>query len=450
VRDVSGDFEIHLTGEAADAGRLEAFAARHGLKFVHIELDRGVHASQPMVTATGRGSRADQQAALWRWESELKDARIRLVRAKIETTPWSEGVPESDPEAWDEPSDRYFEHHIKLLLPAPAHELTGLVTAYGARLSRNARRTREDGAQERFVTQRCHQFGRDEARRRLQALIEALRAHAYEILEVESEYVVYDSNRRHDAGWLSNPSIPGWRTAGEARRRQAPAGSPDYPPTYRPLPSDPTVHQRSAFDPAMKHYGNAYRPGEPRFLIAAAGERWKTARRAAMNHVLAVVAETVWGTEAAIWTYERADGRRLVVPFRAPDGAEGTVQIDIVFGEELPIPPSPLRIPGVDRPMPAAPASLSLAWKLLWLATDMYPQGKDLYDAVLLAEHTTVALSLVRELMGPDGPGFAADAVLGWEVDWTNFTDEYPSVTGTAEEWQTRLAVALERAWAQR
>ncbi|PYC74957.1 hypothetical protein C7C45_03455 [Micromonospora arborensis] len=49
-----------------------------------------------------------------------------------------------------------------------------------------------------------------------------------------------------------------------------------------------------------------------------------------------------------------------------------------------------LILPDVDKPVLAAPAPLALAWKLLWLATDRYPQGKDLYDAALLAEHTTV------------------------------------------------------------
>jgi hypothetical protein len=107
-------------------------------------------------------------------------------------------------------------------------------------------------------------------------------------------------------------------------------------------------------------------------------------------------------------------------------------------------------LPGVDRPVLAASASLSLAWKLLWLATDTYPQGKDLYDAVLLAEHTTVDQDLVRQLMRPElgteADAFTAETVLSWQVDWTNFTDEYPAITGTAEQWTRRLALALERA----
>ncbi|MEV0393254.1 nucleotidyl transferase AbiEii/AbiGii toxin family protein [Polymorphospora rubra] len=143
--------------------------------------------------------------------------------------------------------------------------------------------------------------------------------------------------------------------------------------------------------------------------------------------------------EFAIWTYERADGRRLLVPFTAPGTPDGHVQIDVVFGEKLPLAPEVLVPPDVDEPLPAAPAPLALAWKLLWLATDRSRQGKDLYDVVLLAEHTTVERALVHRLMRPElGAGadaFAAETVLSWQVDWTNFTDEYPTVAGTAEQW---------------
>ncbi|HEX6499845.1 MAG TPA: nucleotidyl transferase AbiEii/AbiGii toxin family protein [Micromonosporaceae bacterium] len=99
-------------------------------------------------------------------------------------------------------------------------------------------------------------------------------------------------------------------------------------------------------------------------------------------------------SETAIWTYERADGRRLAIPFSTADAPDGHMQTDIVFGERVPLPPEVLRLPGIDQPLLAAPAALALAWKLLWLATDTYPQGKDLYDAVLLAEHTPPRLDL--------------------------------------------------------
>ncbi|GGR87384.1 hypothetical protein GCM10010169_34540 [Micromonospora fulviviridis] len=520
--EVSGDFEIHITAHAYHAEKLSAFATQHGVKFVHIVLDRGAYVSQPMLTLTGRGTLAEQHAAVQRWKRELREAGIHPCRSKIEAAPWCVGVPKSDEQAAVEPGGRYFEHHVKLLLPGTAVAdlvaLTDLVAPHGARLSRNARREFVDGAQERFVTQRCHGAGLATATKRLDELPEALRAAGHEPTTVEQEYVVFDSDLHHDQGWLASPTAgaSGWAMERENRMRYAPAGSPHYPPTYQPLPASPTVRQKAAFDPALKQYPNAYRAGEPDFLVAATGQQWTNARRAAMRHVLAAVAATTWGqhlvlrgsvtmaawvgdaarepgdldfvvtphaltsdsadartlldgiktavrtapgaglqpdriTESAIWTYERAEGRRLLIPFSTSEAPDGHVQIDVVFGEKLPLPPEVLILPDVDEPLLAAPASLALAWKLMWLATDMYPQGKDLYDAVLLAEHTTVDQALVRQLMRPElgaeADTFTAETVLSWQVDWTNFTDEYPGIAGTAEEWTRRLALALDHAW---
>ncbi|MEU7798892.1 nucleotidyl transferase AbiEii/AbiGii toxin family protein [Micromonospora arborensis] len=522
--EVSGDFEIHITAHASQAEKLWAFANDHGVKFVHIVLDRGAYVSQPMLTLSGRGKLTEQQDAVRHWRRELREAGIYPYRAKIEAAPWCTGVPQSDEQAAAEPDGRYFEHHVKLLLPSTAvadlMALTDLVAPHGARLSRNARREFADGAQERLVNQRCHGVGLATARQRLDELVVTLRAAGHEPTTVEQEYVVLDSNLDHDHGWLDSPtrSASGWARARENRMRSAPAESrAGYPPTYQPLPAGPTVRQRAAFDPAVKQYPNAYRAGEPDFLVAATGQLWTNARRAAMNDVLGAIAATTWGqhlvlrgsvtmaawvgeaarepgdldfvvtphtmtsdstdartllddiksairtttgaglqpdriTESAIWTYERADGRRLLIPFSTPEAPGGGVQIDVVFGERLPLPPEVLILPDVDKPVLAAPAPLALAWKLLWLATDRYPQGKDLYDAVLLAEHTTVDQSLVRQLMRPElgteADTFRAETALSWDVDWSNFTDEYSGITGTAEQWAKRLALALDRAWA--
>ncbi len=69
------------------------------------------------------------------------------------------------------------------------------------------------------------------------------------------------------------------------------------------------------------------------------------------------------------------------------------------------------------------------------------------------AEHTTVDLQLVRDLLRPElnheADTFTAETVRAWpDVDWDNFTAEYPGVEGTAAQWQLRLALALDRAWA--
>jgi hypothetical protein len=150
-----------------------------------------------------------------------------------------------------------------------------------------------------------------------------------------------------------------------------------------------------------------------------------------------------------IWTYERAPGRRLTFPFGLPDMPAGTVQLDFVFNEKLPVPPEMVQIPLIGTPVLAATAELSLAWKLLWLETDMWPQGKDLYDGTLLAEYTNVRLDLVRDLLRPElgreADSFTAASVLRWRMDWDNFRDEYPTIAEDAWIWQQRLALALAR-----
>lgn len=514
---IDGTFETHITVAGHQAKGLAAFAAEHGLAFVHIELDRGSTLSQPMLTLHGTGHLDRQLEAAHEWGERLRAAGFHTMRNKIEATPWSTGVPQTDADALGEPAERYFEHHVKVRLAADrvAEQLavTDVAERHGARLSRSARRRDVDGRPEHFVNQRCHRVGRSTATARLDALVLDLRAAGHEVVSAEQEYVVHDSHLDLDRGWLTPITLTTeYRDRYEDIKRTSPAG-PDFPPTYRPVPDGWGIAQRAAFDPALKQYDQAYTAGEPAFGDPALGQRWREARRTAMRHLLTVLAATRWAehlvlrgsatmqawvgaaarepgdldfvitpptvtsdsaqarelfagitaalratpgaglqpdqaAQSQIWTYERADGRRLVIPFTRPGLPDGTIQVDVVFGEHLPIPPEPLTVLGV--PVSAATASLSLAWKLQWLATDGYPQGKDLYDAVVLAEHTTVDLGLVRELMRAElheeADRFTPATVLTWtDVDWRNFTDAQPGVEGTATDWLRRLALALDR-----
>jgi hypothetical protein len=391
------------------------------------------------------------------------------------------------------PVDRHFEHHIELRAEpsrvAGIIALADLLEVSGAVLSRDPRP---------IVVQRCRDFDHDDAVASLATLSAGLRELGLEFVSIQRWCVRNDS----DSGRIT--SAP--------RRTRWVSSRLDYvPDTYRPV-AGRGVEQRPAFDPALKHFIDAYRPGEPVFGDVEVGKRWRAARETMMNELLTVLGGSRWAEhlvlrgsaamrawfgddarrpgdldfvvtpgditsdslqarelldgikaaaaeaglrpedagESAIWTYERADGRRLVIPFSAPDVPDGSVQIDVVFGERLPIGPEPVALPGVRTLILAATAELSLAWKLLWLATDRYPQGKDLYDAALLAEHTTVDVELVRLLLvpelGDEALTFSAATPLTWhDVDWDNFADEYPGVPGDAEHWKRRLALALDR-----
>jgi hypothetical protein len=84
-----------------------------------------------------------------------------------------------------------------------------LCLAHEAHLSRNASREPVDGIEERFVTLRSYRVGRSTAEQRLHRLLAALERAGEQVIEVESEYAVYDSNLALDAGWLPHDE-PGY------------------------------------------------------------------------------------------------------------------------------------------------------------------------------------------------------------------------------------------------
>ena len=270
------------------------------------------------------------------------------------------------------------------------------------------------------------------------------------------------------------------------------------PTTFVPLPPDARVTRRPVFDPALKQFARAFRHGEPAFADPAVRRHWLLVRRQVTAHALRAVAGAGWWghlvlrgsvllrewlgdaarepgdldfvvtpdtlamTDPAadallaglvtavraelpaagvtpgrprtddIWTYDRAPGRRVAFPWHAPGLPAGVLQMDFVFNEPLPEPPVVAEVAGAR--LRAATPHQSLGWKLRWLADDIWPQAKDLFDAVLLAER-----------FGPP-PGrtwFGFDAA-GLRVrDWAELAAEHPGVTGDAGLWQARLAAAL-------
>lgn len=207
--DFTGEFETHITVRLDDASRLEAlrpWCADRGLKCLHIVLDRGLTTSQPMLTRHGNGTLGGELYKAFALRAELEADGFPISRIKLEATPHNDGVPQTATDAACQPSDRYFEHHIKLLLPLAAEmaALAALAQRHNAHLSRNALRIRADAAREHFVTQRCQAVGLGEAKHQLQALLHELNPLGYPVLEVEEEFVVYDSNLALDDGWIEN------------------------------------------------------------------------------------------------------------------------------------------------------------------------------------------------------------------------------------------------------
>lgn len=193
-------YESHVTVRLADfteAERLRAWAAAAGVKLTDIVLARGRMRRQPMLTLTGSPSYAAETERVRQVTAALRAGGFSPVRVKIESTPWAPEVPR---EACG--GGQYFEHHVKLLLAADAHldALAARVVPHGAHLSWNARRVRGGGRHERFVTQRCRGVDAVGAGRALESLLADLGGR--EVVAVEREFVLYDSDESVDDGWI--------------------------------------------------------------------------------------------------------------------------------------------------------------------------------------------------------------------------------------------------------
>ncbi|MEU1180220.1 nucleotidyl transferase AbiEii/AbiGii toxin family protein [Streptomyces sp. NPDC005820] len=162
--------------------------------------------------------------------------------------------------------------------------------------------------------------------------------------------------------------------------------------------------------------------------------------------------------EDGTWTYAEYDtpGVRLAIPWRADGLPPGRVQLDFCRDEVLPEAPVWTAVPRGDGtlvPVRTVSRELSLAWKLLWLHTDHAgqgrAQGKDLYDAVLLAEAPDTRLSprllrkVLRRTLGPEADAFGPRAMAHWRIDWAALREEHPWIRGGAQDWLDRLTRAL-------
>lgn len=215
VKEFAGAFETHLTvplpSRSGDGDEgIRQWATHNDMKYTRIRLERGSKPDQPMLTYRGRGVLSVQRSRAQGWAERLLDEGFSVARVKIEAAPWNADVPQTAAEAAALPSYCHFEHHVKLVLAGEADVavVRELGAPHAAHVSWNARRGVAGGRHERFVTQRCRDVGRPEARRRLRALLSDLARSGYPAAEVEEEFVVHDDNPGVDAGWGDAPSGP--------------------------------------------------------------------------------------------------------------------------------------------------------------------------------------------------------------------------------------------------
>ncbi|MCB9743677.1 MAG: hypothetical protein H6740_13840 [Alphaproteobacteria bacterium] len=201
-----GRFHSHLTvamPDSASLERLRAFCAARKVKLTVIDLaDFQERAQRDVMTTCYHRSEAPNALQVVLDEVEalrlaLEAEGFEVLRAKLEH--------ESLPTLSQLSEERYRETHIKLALSEAALEaemsaLASMAPDWGFVLSRNPNERRADRVHQ-FLNLRAYAGSREQADARTQALVEALQARGFEVLEVKRETTVLDTRREHDRWW---------------------------------------------------------------------------------------------------------------------------------------------------------------------------------------------------------------------------------------------------------
>lgn len=204
----SGPVELHITvqleNKPSEKARFKAACQAKDGKFIWIELEDGHSINQPMF-GTRMSLSPQEQADRIKTLVDSFAQDFSVKRVKVEAGPHNKNIPQSVQAAKNEPADCYFEHHLALELKADTNfgQLKSNLATYQGYLSRNAFKTvQKSGDQIRFVTQRFSKLSQEQADAELEKLIAYAKRSQFNIISVEREYNIFDSNLHLDQGWM--------------------------------------------------------------------------------------------------------------------------------------------------------------------------------------------------------------------------------------------------------
>ena len=211
---VEHTFECHifcapLGPDEADKERFADACEAVGLKGLCLGLDFEGKGVVDVLQSTKYYTCPDVRTpvAMMLEDARRLDAHFEVVRLKLEAVAADPGVPQTDAEAEAMPGDTYFEYHIKVR-GEPSAENDAILKALGRELSEalgikipfscnNLR-----GKNQRFLNARTYGLGYARSTEVVQRIVDAVEARGFEVSKVIREFVVFDTNKGLDSGWL--------------------------------------------------------------------------------------------------------------------------------------------------------------------------------------------------------------------------------------------------------
>lgn len=142
----------------------------------------------------------------------LRDAEalaeyFEVARLKLEAVAVNPGVPQTDEEAKAIPGDTYFEYHIKIK-GSPTPENDAILKQLAAELTDELKIkipfscNNMGEKNQRFLNARTYGLGYPASNAKVDRIVEAIQARGFEVSKVIREFIVFDTNKDIDRGWL--------------------------------------------------------------------------------------------------------------------------------------------------------------------------------------------------------------------------------------------------------
>ena len=190
--------EMHVTVENPDIPKFKESCSRLQVKPIILDLDV---MTDVMTSSTMDGTDDELLAEAQRISSELTSDGHKVVRVKIESSPFRDDVPQ----LLQKPDKTYFESHLQVKLqPQDLSKLRDLGIKYSFHVSRNPFKKKEDHLVV-MATIRDYRMGLKAFESHVADIKQLIEAH-WVVDKTIIEWAWYDTNVEHDKTWVNQLS----------------------------------------------------------------------------------------------------------------------------------------------------------------------------------------------------------------------------------------------------
>jgi NTP pyrophosphatase (non-canonical NTP hydrolase) len=202
-------FELHVTiHPKCDLDKFKYICSEIGVKAISLDLinENGESIQDEIMTSSKFfGNNQQVYDELTRIAEAVEKAGFKVVRRKIESTPWHPAAPSGKMGNKKMKKNGYFESHTDVMVrPDQLGSLKLLAKEYEAVISHNLKKTFPDGSKKMILTIRSYKGYYEDFRATSKKLQKALMLKGFEPEADLIEFAIYDTAVGHDHAWIKS------------------------------------------------------------------------------------------------------------------------------------------------------------------------------------------------------------------------------------------------------